>query len=235
MPERRGGKKRYCLLFFNILIREVFLANIRKIEVEEEFLQLDRYLQLAGLFSRRQAEEVIKEGRVTVDGVVEKRPFRRVKLIVETVRLDGKYVALQKKHVYFAFNKPSGCISSHRDPKGRKSIYDFLPKDRHLFSVGRLDYNTSGLMLITSDGELSRRLELPRYAVERIYLATIRQRLENTDIEAASKGIMMFGRKTTPILLKKASSTPNGDIVLCTLTEGRYHEVRLLFETSVKR
>ena len=204
--------------------------NPKKIKLAEEFLQLDRYLQAAGLASRREAERLIKDGRVTINGKHENRPFRRVKVTVEKVRLDGKLVILKTKHAYFAFNKPFGYLCSHGDPQGRRTIYEILPQDRHLFSVGRLDMNTGGMMIITSDGMLARRLEMPTYGLHRIYHVRIKGHIDRKQSERAKRGLVIDGTRFRPIKITKTSEWQGGDRLELKLTEGKYHEVRRVIE-----
>ncbi len=196
-----------------------------------ELLQLDRYLQQSGKFSRREAAQIIKSGRVTVDGKKEIRPFRRVNLAVEKVRLDGKFLKMQRKHVHILWNNPRGLISTHHDPQGRRTIYSLLPKDRHMFSVGRLDMDTSGVILLTSDGELARRLELPETGIKRVYRAVVDGKVNRGMKQSAAEGLEIDGIKMRPAILERVSRTPDGgDIVDITVTEGKYHEVKRIME-----
>ena len=210
--------------------KKVSNSQLKKLSIDVEFLQLDRYLQAAGLASRRQAESLIKSGRVTIDGKKEVRPFRRVKLSVETVRLDGTYVRLQKKHVYLVLNKPIGYICTNKDPEGRPTIFTLIPDDRHVFSVGRLDVETSGIMIVTSDGEFARRLELPKYEIERKYEALVDEYIEDQQIRRAKRGVLMDGRKTRKIRIYRKGKVFGRNRLEITLIEGRYHEVRRLID-----
>lgn len=205
-------------------------TSIKKVKVDEKFLQLDRYLQKTGQYSRREAERIIKAGKVTVDGKRETRPYRRVNVPVETVRILGEEVEFQKKHIYIALNKPTGYICSHLKMGRDKTIYELLPDNRHIFSVGRLDVDTAGLIIVTSDGRFSRRLEHPKYGIERVYHAQLNGRLEPSQIRRAKRGLLLDKRRTKPIKIKRLGTTPLGDRVIVTLTEGRYHEVRRIFD-----
>ncbi len=168
---------------------------------------------------------------MTIDGKKETRPFRRVNLAVETVRLDGKFLRMQKKHIHLLLNKPRGFICSHKDPQGRRTIYSLIPSDRHMFSVGRLDMDTSGAILITSDGELARRLEHPKYGIDRVYRLHVDGKISRTMKKAVEEGIELDGYKTLPGKLERESRTPDGgDIGIMTLKEGKYHEVKRIME-----
>lgn len=211
-------------------MKERSKTSLKKVIVDEKFLQLDRYLQKTGLYSRREAERLILSGKVTIDGKPEKRPYRRVNVPVETVRVESKAVQFQKKHIYLVFNKPIGYVCTHTKDSNYKSIYELLPQGRHIFSVGRLDVETSGIMLVTSDGDFSRRMEHPKYGIKRVYQAKLNGKLEPSHIRRASRGLLLGGIRTKPIDIKKLRKWAGGDIVKVTLSEGKYHEVRRIFD-----
>ncbi|MFP4460391.1 MAG: pseudouridine synthase [Candidatus Zixiibacteriota bacterium] len=205
-------------------------TSLKKVKIDEKFLQLDRYLQRTGQFSRREAERIIKSGKVTVDGKRETRPFRRVNVPVETVRVKGEIVEFASKHIYMVLNKPIGYVCTHIDDSKYKTIYELLPKDRHIFSVGRLDVETAGLLIITSDGEFSRRMELPEYGIERVYKARLEGNLDQSQIRRARRGLLLDNQRTKPIRIKKLGKCPGGEFVRVTVSEGKYHEVRRIFD-----
>ncbi len=130
--------------------------------------RLQKVLAAAGLGSRRQCEELIRAGRVQVDSLVVTEMGTRVNPDQQEIRLDGDRINLPKL-VYFAVNKPDGVISTNRDPSGRPRVVDLLPDDVRLFTVGRLDLHSEGLILLTNDGDLANRLTHPRYGVEKTY------------------------------------------------------------------
>ena len=128
--------------------------------------RLQKILASAGLGSRRECEELISAGRVEVDGKVADELGVKVDLSCQSIRVDGEVLAAHKP-VYYAINKPSGVVSTNADPSGRTRVIDLVGDDRRLFTVGRLDMASEGLMLVTNDGELANRLTHPRYGVEK--------------------------------------------------------------------
>ncbi len=134
--------------------------------------RLARFLAHAGIASRRHAEELIAGGRVQVNGVIVTAQGTRIDLAHDTVSVDGKAVVAASKHVYLLLNKPAGYVSTARDPQGRPTVLDLLPPELRrlrVYPVGRLDIDTSGLLLLTNDGEFALRLTHPRYAMEKQY------------------------------------------------------------------
>src|SRR5256714_10423066 len=137
-------------------------------------VRLQKVLAEAGVGSRRHCEELIGAGRVEVDGEIVRRFGARVDPDHQVIRLDGKRIPAKPGLVYLAFNKPAGVLTAMSDPRGRKTVSDFLgDRAERLFHVGRLDYDTEGLMLLTNDGELAHRLAHPRYGVAKTYVADV--------------------------------------------------------------
>ena len=137
-------------------------------------VRLQKVLAAAGVGSRRHCEELIGAGRVEVDGETVRRFGARVDPERQVIRVDGKRIPSRQDLVYLAFNKPSGVLTTMSDPQGRPTVTDFLgDRAERLFHVGRLDYDTEGLMLLTNDGELAHRLAHPRYGVLKTYLAEV--------------------------------------------------------------
>ena len=137
-------------------------------------VRLQKVLAAAGVGSRRHCEELIGAGRVEVDGETVRRFGARVDPEHQVIRVDGKRIPSRQDLVYLAFNKPPGVLTAMSDPRGRATITDFLgDRAERLFHVGRLDYDTEGLMLLTNDGELAHRLAHPRYGVLKTYLAEV--------------------------------------------------------------
>ena len=138
-------------------------------------VRLQKVLAAAGVGSRRSCEELIGAGRVEVDGEVVRRFGARVDPKTQVIRVDGKRIPASEDLVYLALNKPAGVLSTMSDDRGRKTIADLVAdRSERLFHVGRLDYETEGLILLTNDGELAHRLAHPRYGVLKTYLAEVR-------------------------------------------------------------
>src|ERR671922_2120652 len=135
-------------------------------------MRLAKFLAHAGVASRRAAERLVAEGRVTVGGEVVNDPARDVDG-ESGVEVDGRAVAAEPREVHM-LNKPAGVVSTARDTHGRRTVVDLVPSERRLYPVGRLDADTTGLILLTNDGELANRLTHPRFEVEKEYRATVR-------------------------------------------------------------
>src|SRR5580693_14029 len=149
----------------------------------------------AGVASRRSAEQMILDGRVTLNGQVVRLLGTKVDPVHDRVSVDGRQVRERKK-LYIALNKPPGCVCSHKDELGRRTVYEYLPAEWQIAStVGRLDFNTEGLIFLTNDGQFALRLTHPRYAVRKKYVATVEGRVEREMLEKFVRGIFHAGEK----------------------------------------
>ena len=157
--------------------------------------RLQKILAHAGLGSRRDCEEYILQGRVTVDGQVVRELGTRVDAEAAAIAVDGERIRLEKM-VYFAVNKPKGYVSTNHDPSGRPRVIDLLPEvPERVYSVGRLDEDSIGLMILTNDGELANRLAHPRYGVEKVYRALVAGTAEPRDRGQADGGDLALRRQ----------------------------------------
>jgi len=201
-------------------------------------VRLQRFLAEAGVASRRASEEVIRAGRVTVNGEAVTELGTKVNPAHDKVTVDGQPVRLRRK-IYLALHKPKGLVCSRDDEFGRPTIYDLLPKDwRHLHSVGRLDYTSEGLLFLTNDGEFSLHLTHPRYGVHKKYVATVEGRLEPEMLRRFTQGLWYQGEKFKAEKARLISAGASQSVVELELAEGKYREVRRLFESqgrTVKR
>src|SRR5690606_8525255 len=158
-------------------------------EREDEPQRISKLLARAGVGSRRDVERMIEEGRIALNGETVSQPAPLLTSL-EGLTVDGNPVAKPVSTRLYRFHKPSGCLTAARDPKGRKTIYDILPKGLpRLMPVGRLDYNTEGLLLLTNDGAFKRQLELPASGVERTYRARAFGDISQTQLEDLVEGI----------------------------------------------
>ena len=182
--------------------------------------------------SRRAAEAIILDGRVQVNG----RPVRvlgtRVDPVRDAVAVDGKPVRARRK-LYVALHKPAGCICSRRDEAGRPTIYDLLPREwQNLHSVGRLDFNTEGLLFLTNDGQFALCLTHPRYGVGKKYVATVGGCVEQAILERFLRGVWHAGEKLRARAARLISAGRTRSVVELELAEGKNREVRRLFESQ---
>lgn len=189
--------------------------------------RLQKYLARAGVSSRRRAEELIRAGRVAVNGQIITTLGYRLDPETAQVTVDGRRLAGPSRPRVVVLNKPTGYVTTMADPQGRRRVIDLLPPELgRLFPVGRLDYDTSGLLLLTNDGELAHRLLHPRYKVPKIYRATVAGALTAAALVRLEAGVELDGRSAQATDLKLRKVTPERSVVELTLWEGRYHQVK---------
>ena len=194
-------------------------------------MRLNKYLASCGAASRRGADELIRSGRVKVNAAVVTEPGARVETDNDTVTLDGKKVTPVSKMTYIMLYKPKGCITSVRDDKGRKTVYDYLDVEvPHLVPVGRLDYDTEGLLLLTNDGELANRLTHPSGEVPKTYLVRAEGQFPEHILAKLRKGVEIDGAKTKRSKVKLLEQDEKEGKLLVTITEGRNRQIRRMFE-----
>ncbi|BDR60462.1 pseudouridine synthase [Lactobacillus xylocopicola] len=193
--------------------------------------RLQKVIAEAGVASRRKAEKLIVEGRVMVDG----KPVTELGSKVETVSnitVDGEPIERESHHTYI-FYKPRGVVSTASDDKGRKTVVDYFEDlPYRLYPIGRLDYDTSGLLLMTNDGELANLLMHPRNKVAKVYVAKISGQLTPEEINRLTRGIELDHRKTAPAKVKvlRTDHKKKSQIVQLTIHEGHYHQVKKMFK-----
>ncbi|MGA1792875.1 MAG: pseudouridine synthase [Thermoplasmatota archaeon] len=196
-----------------------------------EPVRLQRYLARCGLGSRRACEELIEEGRVSVNGETVREPGSRIGKD-DLVKVDGK-VVLPTELRYFIINKPPGVISVDQDLRGRKYIVDLIPGGRKMgiFPVGRLDLDTSGLMVLTNDGELGNRLAHPRFGIGKEYIALVKGKWSRGAlIEVTKNGVVLDdGSVVRDIHILNASFQGDRTVVNLRIHEGRKHVVKRIF------
>jgi 23S rRNA pseudouridine2605 synthase len=189
-------------------------------------MRLGKYLAHAGVASRRAAEELVFTGRVTVGGEVVRDPARDVG-DGDAVAVDGRAVALERRHVVYALNKPAGYVSTAHDPQGRPTVVALVDSRERLYPVGRLDADTTGLLLLTNDGELAHRLTHPSYEVPRVYRAQVRNPpVREPALRRLREGVLLDDGMTAPAGVRRL--TP--DRLEITLREGRKRQVRRMCE-----
>jgi 23S rRNA pseudouridine2605 synthase len=200
--------------------------------------RLQKFLAEAGVASRRAGEQIILAGRVAVNGQTVRELGLKVDPAHDRVTVDDRPLKARRK-IYVALNKPRGLVCSRKDELGRPTVYELLPAEwDHLHSVGRLDFNSEGLLFLTNDGEFSLHLTHPRYGVRKKYLATVEGRLERETLRRFTQGVHYEGEHFKAEQARLVSSSSAQSVVELTLAEGKYREVRRLFESqgrSVKR
>lgn len=195
-------------------------------------VRLQKALADAGVGSRRACEQLISAGRVTVDGVVATLGSS-VDLESQTVAVDGSPVTVEQKE-YWLINKPAGALSAARDPRGRTTVVDLVPTRARVYPVGRLDLDSTGLLLLTNDGGLAARLLHPRYHVEKEYVVTVRGTVRAGDVDRLRQGILLDDGQTSPATVRTLHHGRTSRGATTTLSvvlhEGRKRQVRRMME-----
>lgn len=193
--------------------------------------RLQKVIAEAGITSRRKAEELIKIGKVRVNGNVVTELGTKV-AGDDIIEVDGVTISRDNVKVYYLLNKPRGVITSVSDDKGRPTVVDYIDTDKRIYPVGRLDYDTTGLVILTNDGELANILMHPSNNIEKTYIAKIEGLLNKDDIERLKSGVLVDNRKVNVIKfkIKEKNYEKNTSLVEVSIVEGRNHIVKRLFE-----
>jgi len=195
--------------------------------------RLQKIIAHAGLASRRQAEDWIREGRVTVNGTVICKLGHQADPERDKIKVDGRIVLQRQRRVYYSFHKPAGLMTSMGDPKGRPNLGDCLKplrRGERIYPVGRLDFNSSGLLLLTNHGELAFRLSHPRFEVKKVYEVKVQGVPTARDLLRVRKGIRLKDGITAPAKIQVRKRLKNKTWLEIELHEGKYREVRRIFE-----
>ncbi|HUQ72480.1 MAG TPA: pseudouridine synthase [Planctomycetaceae bacterium] len=191
--------------------------------------RLQKVLAAAGLGSRRHCEEYIVAGRVCIDGQVASQLGVKVDLDRQKVTVDGERIKPQTKR-YYLVHKPTGCLCTNDDPAGRTRVVDLLPpSDTRLFTVGRLDENTEGLLLVTNDGDLAHRLAHPKFQVERVYRVLVAGHPDQKILDDLQQGLHFAEGKFRVRQARKLKTQGQSTLLELVLTEGQNREVRRMF------
>jgi len=198
---------------------------------EEGLVRLHKLLAQSGIASRRKCEELMLAGLVVVDGEVVTRLGTKVDPRTAVIRVDGKRLPPVSKHVYLALNKPRGVVSTMSDPEGRRTLQDLVSeRPERLFHVGRLDTDTSGLILLTNDGDFAHRLAHPSYEVDKTYVAEVEGEITKATIQTMRDGVTL---EDGPVAVSRARLVSGGtgkSIVELVIHEGRNRIVRRLLD-----
>lgn len=192
-------------------------------------MRLNKYLALAGIASRRKADEMISENRVAINGTV----VRALGIDVasdDMVAVDGKVISINEKPVIYLLHKPAGTISSVSDPQNRKTVIDLIRDKRRLYPVGRLDRDTTGALLVTNVGELSNILTHPRYGVKKIYVAEVKGNLSKEDIAELAKGVRVDRGMRVRAKVLHYERRGKKIIYVLELKEGKNREIKRIFK-----
>jgi len=195
-------------------------------------MRLQVALSHAGIASRRKSAELIRRGSVTVNGRIVTQPGFRVDPGKDEILCGGKRCVFEKP-VYLVINKPKGVITTKSDSLGRKTVFDILPKlPCRLYHVGRLDRDSSGLLLLTNDGEVAYRLTHPKHEIERVYDVVIAGLLIHDEKRRLERGIYFDGKRTSPCRIEEIKTQRSQSLVRVTLHEGKKRQLRRMFEIA---
>jgi len=197
--------------------------------------RLQKILSAAGIASRRAAETLILDGRVSVNGVTVLELGTRAEPARDDIRVDGQRVRVASRHRYILLNKPRGYMTTRKDPEQRPTVLDLLPEvHEYIYPVGRLDYDSEGLLLLTNDGDLAARLLHPSHEVEREYYARVRGVPDEGALERLRRGVTLEGRRTAPAVVRLVDTglgaREDQSLVSIALHEGRTRQVRDMCE-----
>ncbi len=192
--------------------------------------RLQKVMAHAGVASRRKSEEIIREGRVKVNGEIITEMGYKVKPEEDVIEVDGELISKEKR-VYILLNKPEGYVTTVSDPRGRSTVLDLVGNvKQRVYPVGRLDYNTSGLLLLTNDGELTYILTHPSYEIDKTYFTRVKGEISDQDIKKLESGIQLEDGITAPAKVKLISRDEKISSFELTIHEGRNRQVRRMCE-----
>lgn len=200
-------------------------------EPDEGLVRLHKLLAQSGIASRRKCEELMLAGLVVVDGEVVTRLGTKVDPRTAVIRVDGKRLPPISEHVYLALNKPRGVVSTMSDPEGRRTLQDLVSeRTERLFHVGRLDTDTSGLILLTNDGDFAHRMAHPSYEVDKTYVAEVEGEVTKATIRTLLEGVALEDGPVTVSRARMVTSAPGKSVVELVIHEGRNRIVRRLLD-----
>jgi 23S rRNA pseudouridine2605 synthase len=204
-------------------------SNNKKSSEDTGTTRLNKFLANNSEFARRKIDEMIQQGRVTVNHKLILEPGVQIDNLKDEVRLDGERIREKTKKTYILLHKPIGFITTTDDEKNRKTVMDIIKTSEKLFPIGRLDIDTSGVLLLTNDGDFANKLMHPKFKVQKTYIVNLSRPLDEKIRLKLAGGIKLDGKKTAPAKIEFVNKDVF-DTVAITLTEGRNRQVRRMFE-----
>lgn len=194
-------------------------------------MRLQKYMAMCGVASRRKSEEIIQEGRVKVNNKIVTELGTIVDPKTDKVSVDGKIIKMESNKIYIMINKPIGYVSSLKDEKGRRTVTDLIEGvNERIYPVGRLDADTTGLLLLTNDGDLAYKLTHPRNNIDKKYIAIVDGIPNKSALDSLRKGVYIDGKKTSPAKVKIAKKYDEDSILDIIIHEGRNRQVKKMCE-----
>jgi len=198
-------------------------------------MRIAKFMAAAGVASRRKSEELIKKGVVRVNGRFVYDPATNVNPEIDEIYVSGRKIRIPDEKIYIMLNKPVGCVSTCHDDKGRRTVLDYVKGiDQRIYPIGRLDFTTEGLLLLTNDGELANKLMHPSHEVTKRYYVVVDSYVSQDEITQLERGVVIEGGKTAPARIKVMNATPERTELTIIIHEGRNRQVRRMFETIGK-
>ncbi len=194
-------------------------------------MRLQKYLALSGVASRRSSEKLIADGHISVNGITVTEMGVQVDETSDRIEVDGKPVRIQEEKHYIAYNKPLGEVTTAHDPEGRATVMDkFADYPVRLYPVGRLDYDSEGLLLLTNDGDMMNHVLHPSHEVSKVYLTKVSNQVTDEEIMALRRGVMIDGHLTSPASVRLIRRETFDTVLLISIHEGRNRQVRKMAE-----
>lgn len=197
-------------------------------------MRINKFLSNSGLASRRKCDQLIEEGKVFVNGKQVTELGSQINEKKDKVTVEGKTITLPSSFVYIKLNKPKGYVCTAQDEKGRKTIYDLIDSEERLFSIGRLDYDTEGLILLTNDGDFANKVAHPKFNIDKEYRVTVEGEIKESEMAVMRKGVVVDGQRM-PSSIVNFISYENGYTKLSVIIdEGQNRQIRRMFEAIGK-
>ena len=194
-------------------------------------MRLQKYIAKSGYTSRRKAEILITDGKVKVNGEITTELGTQVDELKDEVTIDDELLAIEANHVYILLNKPTGIVSTVSDQFDRPTVLSCIEGiEERIYPVGRLDYNTSGLLILTNDGEFTNKVTHPRYHVPKTYEVEIEGRLHLSELDRLRKGVFIDDYETQPAIVTVLGETLRGSTIQITIHEGKNRQIRKMFD-----
>lgn len=193
-------------------------------------MRLNKFLSNSGVASRRKCDTLIKAGKVTLNGKVVSELGLKINEKKDRVKVEGKEVSLPSSFVYIKLNKPKGYACTASDEKGRKTIYDLVECEERLFSIGRLDYDTEGLIILTNDGDFANKVAHPKFQTEKEYRVTAEGEIKESELAVMRKGVVVDGERMPSAKVEWLSYENGFTKLSVVINEGQNRQVRRMFE-----
>lgn len=193
-------------------------------------MRINKFLALCGVGSRRKSEQFVKDGKIKINGTIVTSLSTNVKIGKDIVELEGKVLTLPSSYVYYKLNKPKGYLCTANDTVGRKTIFDLIESPVRLFSVGRLDYDTEGLIILTNDGDLAHKLTHPSKEIEKEYIVRIEGKILESEMAVLRQGVVENGIRMPKAKVNLVEYVGNDAKLSVIIHEGQNRQIRRMFE-----